>query len=1777
MTQHKKRKKAETLVASVAAFNEDGHLLFGLRSDNNKWTLPGGHFEVDDDEEMEDPRHAAVRELREETGLKPTSLEYIGHGVVRRTHGNVRVFCFKAKVSGKPSGKDDPDQECATWRWVDVKNGVPHDIEEHLKDRNNVTLRLLGIHEGEVRKYESELADPLGLSDRKSLMKAQDTSVPPPGWKPHRMYDTSEMSAEQLHQAWQALKDYDHHTIWQQYNFSNSRRPEESDADFMARSPDPVQRSMSIKMPSATKKHLMMLVDDPEASRSLVPSISGQQSNAYNRANALIDHPAFDKDVAKYILGHRSPFITGHTSADAKTAVLEQQKVPLEAGDLEDLVQHFTPNVEHAAKYLNPEGAARYSYEPPNDHRPDDGQLVRDLYKHPAISSDQIKRLALYGHDNNPYLSAEETPEVFKNVNRETNADIVDEFMKMNDADLIPPGFRSGFMGRLLAQGSLHPETINKVLDHRNNEPPSVAFRNHNRTPQHGLEAAVGKNEGLTADHLKRILTTQNTHPGDVWWNANEKGVGLRLQALKHKNMSGELLTHAQQDPSAQVRYGLLNRHDLLQPEHLDRATNDDDDLVRIGVAESPRATPEQLQKLQQVNTDKHLEKLKGNLNTSSPLYQQVKHSNDRMSAALISNPNTSDTQWSSIVRNQAGMTPWLMSEAVKAPKKNAERLNTLVNTIAEKAPSGDVGGVLTNIISSEWPEFNQEHAKKLIAALPQRVSSDAKAKLIKKFPWSSQELHQIVHDNNQNPDIRVAALNHLNTGIETARDVLNGRTLPHAGMTLAAFKHPGLTSDELLREAGSRSDSQNLNAIINHPNAGSEHLTRAMTENPHFAADQLRHNHNIKLEHVMTALKDREHSVREAAIGHPLAPQEEVQKAVFNPKEHINVRTVALNTGRLQVEDLQKLIAAGQVPAANAHGAPQPSIDDRVLATRAQDLLSKESPDTVFKEKVGVKLGLGKLRKIRDLIAAKTGRMFMHQKDLPPGDWAPGRGPDGNIHASKLQEHIDKQPALNFNVSHDKWEGAQRHSKTPSNVFQLNITSDQIRKMKDAGVYSTFRKMQEASSYSSHPVAKYHGIGWVRYTGTPKSGYFVDEVQSDFGQSFVRQAAAQAAAGGQDTEEAAKRAERDYPEDHFKKISSILFNNKHPNEVLHEAFQQHLRDKGQVGARIQTHTVESKAPISLGRELPRKCKHCNEPESRHYSAQHECAVCGETRPLHHSGTNHEFTAAADAPNHTYEAGEVDRTKAPGHFNVTYNDVPKKMGFEPSTYGKLRTQTNKDMKGAPTWETKLAKFEDQLNLWLAQQKLTKAIDPEHLKPVARYHDGALGEVFVDHHKEENAHPDEQSPHVEAFKHVVLKSPDVVKRGKTGTKESSNSTGKVVYDVKDHQIGDDLDHRFMVKPYHEKVVPRARSWMHFPIQGWAEMTNQALYHSAQIGHLHQRVHVTEVPLPGASAPARRTPKALQEQRTAMWQQVLKDIPSIRSKLDNPKHAQTNVIWRGVLNEMGIPSGGGTEAWAKHHDVYHERLKAAGYDPLIDTEPMPNPEYTPEKSKAVDEAQSAEWNKRMKAAGIHWEEHEGAAKPPPGPSKMAPALVIHMQPDVGGVRYMTPKNFSPEEKAQGRQIGLMDFLTNNLDRHETNLLYDHANAKMLAIDHSRSFQYKTRDKGIPATQAKDDALGNYLRGTAIGKVIGTKTYGDKDALNQWNEDWGNTFEWWKQNAPAIKKTMTERLQMVKDRAVRAHIQRNFDARAHLLDDMAQNGHENFGQQSWENTSVPIFQYK
>lgn len=141
---------------------------------------------------------------------------------------------------------------------------------------------------------------------------------------------------------------------------------------------------------------------------------------------------------------------------------------------------------------------------------------------------------------------------------------------------------------------------------------------------------------------------------------------------------------------------------------------------------------------------------------------------------------------------------------------------------------------------------------------------------------------------------------------------------------------------------------------------------------------------------------------------------------------------------------------------------------------------------------------------------------------------------------------------------------------------------------------------------------------------------------------------------------------------------------------------------------------------------------------------------------------------------------------------------------------------------------------------LASNTLQKALDAEHFKDIKRALDPS-GPGTVDHVPHLTAHPPEMNHEVENYKTKILNSPNKIKKlGKQKDMENGVSK-KVLYEARGT---DNEPQRFMVKPYHEKNGAWSKHWAKHPIQGWAEMTHQGLYHAAGIGHLHQKVHVSE---------------------------------------------------------------------------------------------------------------------------------------------------------------------------------------------------------------------------------------------------------------------------------------------------------------------------------------------
>lgn len=180
------REKEVRRVASVAAYNADGLLLFGKREDSGKWTLPGGHLEPG-----EEPMDGARRELEEEAGLKGQDFEFLGRGL-GGPKGDIIIYSYRCKVEGEPNGEEDPDQECKEWRWVEPLD-IPPEIGENLHSPKNVTLRLLGLQDGEVEEPMAK-ADP-HFVERNPYRGSQGIRIPKYGTRSRKKWDADYLQA----------------------------------------------------------------------------------------------------------------------------------------------------------------------------------------------------------------------------------------------------------------------------------------------------------------------------------------------------------------------------------------------------------------------------------------------------------------------------------------------------------------------------------------------------------------------------------------------------------------------------------------------------------------------------------------------------------------------------------------------------------------------------------------------------------------------------------------------------------------------------------------------------------------------------------------------------------------------------------------------------------------------------------------------------------------------------------------------------------------------------------------------------------------------------------------------------------------------------------------------------------------------------------------------------------------------------------------------------------------------------------------------------------------------------------------------------------------------------------------------------------------------------------------------------------------------------------------------------------------------------------------------
>lgn len=152
-------------VSSIAVLDGD-KILMGKRRDNGRWTLPGGHCELDS------PLNAAKRELFEESGLyiDRDCLEFLGKERVKAPTGQhylIHAYLYRA-TGGKTTSKFDPDEEVQRWEWIDISDGLPEKILSNLHSPKNTVLSALGLQKSYMKRFYEEIMDEFYIQEKKT-------------------------------------------------------------------------------------------------------------------------------------------------------------------------------------------------------------------------------------------------------------------------------------------------------------------------------------------------------------------------------------------------------------------------------------------------------------------------------------------------------------------------------------------------------------------------------------------------------------------------------------------------------------------------------------------------------------------------------------------------------------------------------------------------------------------------------------------------------------------------------------------------------------------------------------------------------------------------------------------------------------------------------------------------------------------------------------------------------------------------------------------------------------------------------------------------------------------------------------------------------------------------------------------------------------------------------------------------------------------------------------------------------------------------------------------------------------------------------------------------------------------------------------------------------------------------------------------------------------------------------------------------------------------------
>ena len=157
-------------------------------------------------------------------------------------------------------------------------------------------------------------------------------------------------------------------------------------------------------------------------------------------------------------------------------------------------------------------------------------------------------------------------------------------------------------------------------------------------------------------------------------------------------------------------------------------------------------------------------------------------------------------------------------------------------------------------------------------------------------------------------------------------------------------------------------------------------------------------------------------------------------------------------------------------------------------------------------------------------------------------------------------------------------------------------------------------------------------------------------------------------------------------------------------------------------------------------------------------------------------------------------------------------------------------------------------------------------------------------------------------------------------------------------------------------------------------------------------------------------------------------------------------------------------------------------------------------------------------------------------------------------------------SPNNEAQARKIAVMDFLTNNLDRHVGNVMLhspDGNNFNLLAIDHERGFQYN-RGFGKAGILEKP---ASYFRGISGLRhaAIAPREMNEEEFMPEGQ----TTKDWWRANKDNVLNSFNKDIESIKDPHIKNHIKMNFMERWNWMNEHSDPDHYDL----FDNIAEPV----